>query len=51
MIIDGKAIADEIQKEIAGRVQNCHGRKPCLAVMIIGEHSASKIYFNKKRIA
>ncbi len=48
MIIDGKAIADEIQEEIRKKVLLLTGRKPCLAVLIIGEHPASKIYVSRK---
>ena len=33
MIIDGKAIADQIQEEIRKKVMELHGRRPpCLAV-------------------
>jgi methylenetetrahydrofolate dehydrogenase (NADP+)/methenyltetrahydrofolate cyclohydrolase len=48
MIIDGKAIADQIQEDISKKVKELKGRKPCLAVLIIGDHEASKIYVNRK---
>jgi len=47
-IIDGKAIADQIQAEIKETVDNLVGRKPCLAVILVGEHPASVIYVNRK---
>lgn len=48
MIIDGKAIADQIQLEIQRQVESIQGRKPCLAVILVGNHPASKIYVNRK---
>jgi methylenetetrahydrofolate dehydrogenase (NADP+)/methenyltetrahydrofolate cyclohydrolase len=48
MIIDGKQIAEQIQNEIAAEIQNVQGRKPCLTVIMAGEHPASQIYVSKK---
>lgn len=48
MIIDGKAIAGQIQKEIQQAVSQLSGRKPCLAVIIVGKHPASQIYVDRK---
>lgn len=48
MIIDGKKIAHEIQEEIRLQVEKLKGRKPCLAVVIVGQHPASLIYVRKK---
>jgi methylenetetrahydrofolate dehydrogenase (NADP+)/methenyltetrahydrofolate cyclohydrolase len=53
MIIDGKAIAKQIQQEIAAAVRGIaeksrHARMPCLAVIIVGDHPASKIYVERK---
>jgi methylenetetrahydrofolate dehydrogenase (NADP+)/methenyltetrahydrofolate cyclohydrolase len=48
MIIDGKKIAGEIQKEIKEAIQNHVGRKPCLAVILVGTHPASQIYVRRK---
>lgn len=48
MILDGKKIADEIQKEIKERVQSYTQRKPCLAVVLVGNHIPSQIYVNRK---
>jgi methylenetetrahydrofolate dehydrogenase (NADP+) / methenyltetrahydrofolate cyclohydrolase len=48
MIIDGKKIAQEIQDEIKAALLNNRARKPCLAVVLVGEHPASQIYVNRK---
>lgn len=48
MLINGKAIAEEIQKEIKLFVDKQQGNKPCLAVIIVGDHPPSVIYVNRK---
>lgn len=48
MIIDGKKIADEIQKELKARISHLKGRKPALAVILVGEHPPSQIYVDRK---
>ena len=48
MIIDGKAIAEEIQEEIRETVAKVSGRKPCLAVILVGSHPPSQIYVKRK---
>lgn len=51
-IIDGTAIAKNLQLKIASQIQEmlANGlRAPGLAVIIVGENPASKIYVNKKR--
>lgn len=52
--IDGKVISAYI-KERAGKeavqVAQILGRKPCLAVIIVGENPASKVYVNNKKKA
>lgn len=48
MIIDGKAIANQIQKEIKDEILAHHGRGPCLAVIMVGEHPPSQIYVTRK---
>lgn len=48
MIIDGKKIAAEIQAEIKNEVDRIKGRKPCLAVILVGEHPPSQIYVSRK---
>ena len=51
-IIDGKAISAQIKQEVADKValMKKDGKEVCLAVIIVGEDPASKIYVaNKKR--
>lgn len=48
MIIDGKKIATQIQEEIRQKIETCSNRKPCLAVILVGEHAPSQIYVNRK---
>ncbi len=51
-IIDGKAISAQIKQEIASKVaaMKNEGKEVCLAVIIVGQDPASKIYVaNKKR--
>jgi methylenetetrahydrofolate dehydrogenase (NADP+)/methenyltetrahydrofolate cyclohydrolase len=48
MIINGKKIAQEIEEEIKATLLNIHGRPPCLAVIIVGDHPASQIYVQRK---
>lgn len=48
MIIDGKKIAQQIQDQIKVTVASLKGRKPCLAVILVGEHPPSQIYVQRK---
>ncbi len=52
-IIDGKKISAEIRAELAQKVQELSGENmPVLAVVLVGENEASKIYVrNKKKAA
>lgn len=47
-LIDGAAIAQEVEREVKADIEVLPGRPPCLAVVIVGEHPASKIYVGKK---
>ncbi len=50
-IIDGKAIAASVKdalKEKMGKLQNRYGRKPSLAVIIVGDNPASQVYVRNK---
>jgi methylenetetrahydrofolate dehydrogenase (NADP+) / methenyltetrahydrofolate cyclohydrolase len=52
-IIDGKAIAAQVRAEIAGHVQRLkrdHGFVPGLAVVLVGEDPASKVYVKNKAL-
>ncbi len=52
-IIDGKAIAAEFRAEFAVRVARLqsHGVRPGLAVVIVGDDPASKVYVRNKALA
>ncbi len=53
-IIDGKAISAEIRNEITEEVKLFeaeNGFKPGLAVIIVGENPASKVYVRNKKLA
>ena len=46
-IIDGKALAADLRAELIGKIEKLQ-RKPGLAVVIVGEDAASKIYVRNK---
>lgn len=48
MIIDGKKTANEIALEIQEKISKFTGRKPCLAVILVGNHPASIVYTTRK---
>lgn len=48
MILDGQALAEKIQAEIKALVDKLQGRRPCLAVILVGEHPPSQIYVTRK---
>ena len=50
-IIDGKKIADQLRAVIQDQVSHLSGRPPCLSVIMIGDHPASRIYVRAKRKA
>ena len=53
-IIDGKKIAEEIEKNIKAELdalEKKYSKRPCLAVILVGENAASKIYVQKKEEA
>ena len=50
-ILDGKALSDRIKedlKERVGRLEVKYGRKPSLAVIIVGNNPASQVYVRNK---
>lgn len=54
IVLDGKAMAEEIQKEIAQDVAQFtteRGVKPCLAAVLVGQNPASQVYVRNKRRA
>lgn len=49
MLIDGKAIANQIQQELKEFLASHPGTiRPCLAVILVGEHPPSLIYVSRK---
>ena len=52
-LIDGKAISSAVKAEVAGEVQKltAKGIRPGLAVVLVGDDPASRIYVNNKRKA
>lgn len=51
MILDGKKLANEIQKEIGAKIATLSGRKPGLAFILVGENPASQSYVRSKQKA
>lgn len=51
MDINGKQISKQIREKIKQTVSQLPGRKPCLAVILVGENPASEIYVNRKVMA
>lgn len=51
--IDGKAIGEQIRLEAKLDVENLkrQGKTPCLAVVLVGSDSASRVYVNNKKKA
>ncbi|MBQ1635682.1 MAG: bifunctional methylenetetrahydrofolate dehydrogenase/methenyltetrahydrofolate cyclohydrolase FolD [Bacteroidales bacterium] len=50
-IIDGKALSQVVMDEVKAEVlalEAKYGRKPCLAVIIVGENPASQVYVRNK---
>ncbi|MEM1283191.1 MAG: bifunctional methylenetetrahydrofolate dehydrogenase/methenyltetrahydrofolate cyclohydrolase FolD [Chlamydiota bacterium] len=48
MDIDGKALANELHEEFRSFVERLNGRKPGLAVVLVGDNPASRLYVNGK---
>lgn len=49
MIIDGKQIAQTIEKELKASIDRLQGRKPALAFIRVGEDPASLAYIRRKK--
>jgi len=47
-MIDGKKIAAEIRSELKQWISTLSSRKPCLAVVLVGDHAPSMLYVNNK---
>jgi methylenetetrahydrofolate dehydrogenase (NADP+) / methenyltetrahydrofolate cyclohydrolase len=53
-ILDGKRLAEQIQRELAGQVAEfiaAGGPVPCLAAVLVGDNPASEVYVRNKRLA
>lgn len=52
-ILDGKAVAARVRGEIAAETEKlkAQGITPCLAVVLVGDNPASKVYVNNKKKA
>jgi methylenetetrahydrofolate dehydrogenase (NADP+)/methenyltetrahydrofolate cyclohydrolase len=53
-ILDGKALAEKLQAELAQRVAEFKAKSgvtPCLAAVLVGENPASEVYVRNKRQA
>jgi len=48
ILIDGKKIAKDIRLELKETIAHIKDRKPCLAVVLLGENPASQIYVKRK---
>lgn len=51
MIINGTAIAQQIQEELKQSIRKVQGRPPCLAMVVVGDHPPSQVYVNRKKKA
>ena len=51
MILDGKAAAAAIRADLRDVIAQAGGRAPCLAVVLVGEDPASKVYVRSKEKA
>ena len=52
IIIDGKAVASEIKEDVKKEVENLEqkfGKKPGLAVVLVGNDPASEVYVRNKK--
>jgi methylenetetrahydrofolate dehydrogenase (NADP+)/methenyltetrahydrofolate cyclohydrolase len=53
-LLDGKQLAQAMQEEIAARAEayfRKHGRRACLAAVLVGDNPASHVYVRNKRKA
>ncbi len=49
MILDGRAISAEIEEQLKETIASLTDRPPCLAVVLVGEDPASKVYVGRKK--
>lgn len=48
-LLDGKALAVEIEAELAAALKSPLPRRPCLAFILVGEHAPSRTYVRMKQ--
>lgn len=48
IVLNGKRLSEEIEKQIAFEIKELDGRVPTLAVIIVGNNPASEIYVKRK---
>lgn len=51
ILLDGKALAAEMEDELKAHISALKGRPPCLAVVQVGKNPASTIYIKRKEEA
>lgn len=51
MILDGKALSQQIRNGLKQKISSLKGRKPGLAFLLVGDHPASISYVNSKKKA
>ena len=47
-LLDGKKLSQKICATLKSKIENLKGKKPGLAVLLVGNHTASQIYVSKK---
>ena len=48
VVMDGKALAAKVKEEVRAQVERME-RKPGLAVVLVGDNPASRVYVNGKK--
>ena len=51
IIIDGKRVSQKIKDELKEKISKIDDKRPpCLAVILVGEDPASKVYVKNKKL-
>lgn len=50
-ILSGKTLAEKILLNISSQIESLNQRKPCLAVVLVGDDPASHVYVRNKKMA
>ncbi len=51
MLIDGNVVAKKVQERVKEQILELKERRPCLAVILVGNNPASEIYIRRKTLA